>query len=95
MATVKQTYTRESAAAEWYASTPETQQYIAGAYPNLVFYQNLSLLVSIKDRVGSLEDCQRFYNELNDPTSILYARKVHCDAVGISYNFEVIENSET
>ena len=93
MAVVKQTYTRPSTAVVWYMPSSLERGYINETYPNLVRrYSTDGDLVSIKTRTGSIEDCQRFYNELQDLTSTVFtARRKYQDDNGITYTIELIE----
>ena len=93
MATVKQTYTRTSTDVNWYIPSELEKSYINETYPNLVYGRAFDGdFVYIKTRTGSIEDCQRFYNELQDSTSTVFmARRKPQDERGITYAIELIE----
>jgi hypothetical protein len=93
MAVVKQTYTRTSTDVEWYTPSEPEKTYIGQTYPGLEYgFDKDGDLIFIKTRTGSIEDCQRFYNELQDPTSTVFqARRKYQDDNGITYTIELIE----
>ena len=94
MAVVKQTYTRSSTDVEWYVPSDAEKSYISETYPDLEYgfaYEEGTLRL-IKTRTGSIEDCQRFYNELQDTSSTVFqARRKFHDDNGITYTIELIE----
>lgn len=93
MAVVKQTYTRASINVHWYMPSDAEKTYISETYPGLEYgFSRDGNLIFIKTRTGSIEECRRFYNDLQDPSNtFLQARKEYHDYKGITCTIELIE----
>lgn len=98
MAKLKMTVTRPSASVEWYKVPPDEITYVNSKYLGLNATLNrfnpdggLFDSVEVRTRVGNLLQCQDFYNELNNPSSILYRRKNYYEANGCTVVYQLLD----
>ena len=94
MSSIKITIERPSRNVDWFTFSKETKDYLELKYRNLSFAQpaNISLneLTATRFVSGKLEPITELYNELNDPESVLYARKKYCDENGFTLTYQLI-----
>jgi hypothetical protein len=98
MARVKMVLTRPNVDVLWYLQseeyTEEVNNYVQTKYnfgiPSSTPTFSFDSLTQTRNRIGSLDLCTEFYDELNNPDSILYRRKAYYDAVGITYEYTLI-----
>ncbi len=98
MAKLKMTVTRPSASVEWYKVPPDEIAFVNSKYLGLNPTINRFNLdggafdsVEVRTRVGSLLLCQDFYDELNNPSSILYRRKAYYEANGCTVVYQLVD----
>ena len=92
MASVQMVFNRHNLGKLWYPFTDEETSYIKEKYKDIPPTDDISSdgLILTRTRTGSLELCTAFYNELNDPESILYQRKTYFLQQNITFTCTLI-----
>ena len=96
MATIKITLVRPDLSFDWFPRPENEAEYFQANYSTLTFANSFSedMLTQTRIRTGDLALCTRLYNDLNDPSCVLYNRRVTCEANNVIFTVELIEDSE-
>ena len=96
MASVKITLIRPDLTFDWFTRPADEVEYFQANYSSLTFERTFSedMLTQTRIRTGASALCTRFYNDLNDPTCVLYNRKTTCETNNVTFTVEFIGDSE-